>query len=132
MDPSSQVFATGGASGIVMMVAWIIYRFFFSKHRIVSKCCGREMSLETDAPTPSIKNNTVVENASSPPDSSDQGPTDSSRPVGKRRAGSVGGQNEVSVSSDRQVQDQAQPSSRPSGESASKDSESKPVPESSK
>ena len=82
MDPSSQVFATGGASGAVMLALWILYRFFFSKHKVVSRCCGRELSLETEGSTPSIKSNPIVENASaSPPDPTKQGPTDSSRPV---------------------------------------------------
>lgn len=54
MDASS-IFATGGASGVVGVVGFLIYRFFFSKHRITSRCCGRELSIETEGSTPNIK-----------------------------------------------------------------------------
>ena len=109
MDPSSQVFATGGASGIVMAVLWIVYRFLFSRHRVTSRCCGREFSLETEGSTPNIRP-IVVENASaSPPHAIQQGLTDSTEPVGKRRTGSISGDNEVTVSSDGQKQDEAKP-----------------------
>lgn len=53
---ANQVFATGGASGLVGVVGYLAYRFFFSKHRIVSRCCGREMSLEVDGSTPRSNN----------------------------------------------------------------------------
>jgi hypothetical protein len=106
MDPSSQVFATGGASGVVMVALWMIYRFFFSKHKVVSRCCGRELSVETEGSTPSIKAVPTIENASaSPPRPTQQGPTDCSQPVGERRTGSVSGQNEIPVSSNGQVKD---------------------------
>lgn len=99
MDASSQVFATGGASGIVMAVLWLVYRFFFSRHRVVSRCCGRELSLETEGSTP-ISNPMVVKNASaSPPHPTQQGLTDSSQSVGERRTGSGSSENQVSVSS---------------------------------
>ena len=55
MDPSS-LFATGGASGAVGLGLYIIYRFFFSKHRITSRCCGREMSIDVEGSTPRINN----------------------------------------------------------------------------
>ena len=54
MDASS-IFATGGASGVVGVIGFLIYRFFFSKHRITSRCCGREFSIETEGSTPNIK-----------------------------------------------------------------------------
>ena len=50
MDASS-MFATGGISGATALGFYIIYRCLFSKHRITSKCCGRELSLEVDAQT---------------------------------------------------------------------------------
>jgi hypothetical protein len=52
---ANQIFATGGASGLVGIMGYLTYRFFFSKHRIVSRCCGKEVSLEVDGSTP--KNN---------------------------------------------------------------------------
>jgi len=97
MDTSSQVFATGGASGIVMAVLWLVYRFFFSRHRVVSRCCGREFSLETEGSTP-ISNPMVVKDASaSPPHPTQQGLTDSAQSVGRRRSGSASSENQVSV-----------------------------------
>ena len=53
---ANQVFATGGASGLVGVVGYLAYRFLFSKHRIVSRCCGKEMSLEVDGSTPRPNN----------------------------------------------------------------------------
>jgi hypothetical protein len=53
---ANQVFATGGASGLVGVIGYLAYRFFFSKHRIVSRCCGKEMSLEVDGSTPKANN----------------------------------------------------------------------------
>jgi len=53
---ANQVFATGGASGLIGVVGYLAYRFFFSKHRIVSRCCGKEMSLEVDGSTPRPNN----------------------------------------------------------------------------
>ena len=59
---ASQVFATGGASGVIGIVLYLVYRFFFSKHRIVSRCCGKEFSLEVDSSTPRINNiNSLVD-----------------------------------------------------------------------
>lgn len=51
MDASS-MFATGGISGATALGFYLIYRCLFSKHRITSKCCGKELSLEVEAPTP--------------------------------------------------------------------------------
>jgi hypothetical protein len=130
MDPSSQVFATGGASGIVLTALYLIYRFFFSKHRIVSKCCGREFSLETEASTPNIKTNPVVENASaSPPNETQPSLTDGVQPVGKRRAGSVCGKDEVAVSQDRSGENKTEPPSGGGEIPTGKSLESKSVPE---
>ena len=53
---ANQVFATGGASGLIGVVGFLAYRFFFSKHRIVSRCCGKEVSLEVDGSTPRSNN----------------------------------------------------------------------------
>ena len=131
MDASSQVFATGGASGIVMAVLWLVYRFFFSRHRVVSRCCGREFSLETEGSTPNI-NPMVVKNASaSPPHPTQQGLTDSAQPVGERRTGSISGENEVSVPPNGQVAAQAQPASGGDRQPPSEDTKSEPLPQSS-
>jgi len=63
MDPSS-MFATGGASGAIGLVLYLVYRFFFSKHRITSKCCGREISIDVEGSTPQINNiKSLVEDA---------------------------------------------------------------------
>ena len=48
MDPE-QIFATGGVSGIVGLILLLLWRFFNSRHRIRSKCCGKEISIDTDA-----------------------------------------------------------------------------------
>jgi hypothetical protein len=62
---ANQVFATGGASGLVGVVGYLAYRFFFSKHRIVSRCCGKEMSLEVDGSTPRPNNiNPLIDESS--------------------------------------------------------------------
>lgn len=132
MDPSSQVFATGGASGIVMAILWIVYRFLFSRHRVTSRCCGREFSLETEGSTPNIRPIVVENEIASPPHATQQSSADSSRPVGERRTGSVSGENEVSVSSDGQEQDKTEPSSGEGGlrtrQPPSKDTGTEPVP----
>ena len=74
MDPSS-IFATGGASGIIGIVGFLVYRFFFSKHKITSRCCGRELSIETEGSTPKI--NPIVDEVQSK-----VSPGDASRPQG--------------------------------------------------
>ena len=53
---ASQIFATGGASGAIGLIIYFAHRFFFSKHRVTSRCCGKEISLEVDASTPRINN----------------------------------------------------------------------------
>ena len=66
------MFATGGASGAVGLGLYIIYRFFFSKHRITSRCCGREMSIDVEGSTPRINNvKSVIEDAIRPEEGSD-------------------------------------------------------------
>jgi len=46
---ATQLFATGGVSGVTALGFYLIYRFLFSKHRIVSKCCGKELSIDVEA-----------------------------------------------------------------------------------
>lgn len=46
---ATQLFATGGVSGVTALAFYLIYRFLFSKHRIVSKCCGKELSIDVEA-----------------------------------------------------------------------------------
>ena len=61
MDANT-VFATGGVSGASVTAMYLIYRFFFSKHRITSRCCGREFTLEVEGSSP-IENKThIIEN----------------------------------------------------------------------
>lgn len=45
---ATQLFATGGVSGVTALAFYLIYRFLFSKHRMVSKCCGRELSIDVE------------------------------------------------------------------------------------
>jgi hypothetical protein len=45
---AQQLFATGGVSGVTALCFYLIYRFLFTKHRIASKCCGREMSIDVE------------------------------------------------------------------------------------
>ena len=54
-----QVFATGGAGGITVAVLFILYKFFHNRH-IRSKCCGREIDIDTDVHTPK-KDSGIVE-----------------------------------------------------------------------
>lgn len=46
---AQQLFATGGVSGVSALCFYLVYRFFFTKHRIQSKCCGRELSIDVEA-----------------------------------------------------------------------------------
>jgi hypothetical protein len=57
MDAIDQVLATGGASGITITVLFLLYKFFWNRH-LRSKCCGREIDIDTQVSTPKI----VVEN----------------------------------------------------------------------
>jgi hypothetical protein len=63
---ATQVFATGGASSIIVGVLILAYKFMTSPHRIKSQCCGRNIDLETEAPdtppqVPQIKPTVIVE-----------------------------------------------------------------------
>jgi hypothetical protein len=51
MDAST-IFATGGASGVVGVVGFLLYRFLFTKHRIASRCCGKEVTIDVEGSTP--------------------------------------------------------------------------------
>lgn len=72
------MFATGGISGATALSFYIIYRCLFSKHRITSRCCGKELSLEVDAQTP--KDNPIK---NLPP--SVNGPSDETNPAIERK-----------------------------------------------
>lgn len=61
MDANA-VFATGGVSGASAAIIYLIYRFFFSKHRITSRCCGKEFTLEVEGSTPVENKTHVIEN----------------------------------------------------------------------
>jgi hypothetical protein len=50
MDPTQQVFATGGASSIVIGVLLLAYKYMTSPHRVRSQCCGKTLDLQTEAP----------------------------------------------------------------------------------
>lgn len=57
---AEQIFATGGATGTVGLVLFLIYKFLTTKHRIRSSCFGKVMEIETEASSPPDKNITVV------------------------------------------------------------------------
>lgn len=57
MDAIDQVLATGGASGITITVLFLLYKFCWNRH-LRSKCCGREIDIDTQVSTPKI----VVDN----------------------------------------------------------------------
>ena len=52
MDSTSQILATGGTSGIVGVVLFLLYRLLSSRHKIRSSCCGRVVEVETNSNTP--------------------------------------------------------------------------------
>lgn len=92
---ANQVFATGGASGLVGVVGYLAYRFFFSKHRIVSRCCGKEMSLEVDGSTPKANNiKPLVDEDTSNESRCPRGREGSSEPPEGRDQGRVSGSQE--------------------------------------
>jgi hypothetical protein len=58
-----QVFATGGVTGVTGIVLFLFYKFFFTKNRIRSNCCGKKIELETQASDTPIKiANPMLEN----------------------------------------------------------------------
>jgi len=63
MDNTTQVFATGGASGGVAVAIYMTYKFLTSHHRVRSVCCGRSVDIETEAPTSPVKSQVLVEDA---------------------------------------------------------------------
>jgi len=63
MDNTTQVFATGGASGGVAVAIYMTYKFLTTHHRVRSVCCGRTIDIETEAPTSPVKSQVLVEDA---------------------------------------------------------------------
>ena len=53
MDSIESVIASGGASGIAISVLFLIYKFCQNRH-IRSKCCGKEIDIDTDVSTPKV------------------------------------------------------------------------------
>lgn len=60
---ANQVFATGGASGTVGILLFILYKFATTHHRVRSICCGRTFDVETEVPAspPTIKTKPLLE-----------------------------------------------------------------------
>lgn len=56
---AQQLFATGGVSGVTALGFYLVYRFLFTKHRISSKCCGRELSIDVEASPKNEKLNNI-------------------------------------------------------------------------
>lgn len=52
MDTTEQILATGGVSGTLGVVLFLLYRLLFSKNKIRSSCCGKTVELETNPSTP--------------------------------------------------------------------------------
>jgi hypothetical protein len=59
--PISNYIATGGVSGAVVIVAYLVYKLCKDK-KFKSSCCGATMEVKEDQPTPNV----VIR---SPPDS---------------------------------------------------------------
>lgn len=57
---TDQILATGGASGITGIALFLLYKFLFNRHKIKSKCCGKEASIETNGSEPNLRE--LVEN----------------------------------------------------------------------
>jgi len=47
-----QIFATGGASGLVGLVIFLIFKFLQSRHHLVSKCTKEGITVVADVSTP--------------------------------------------------------------------------------
>ena len=58
---AEQIFATGGVSGITGIVLYMLYKILTGKWKIKSGCCGKEISIETNASEHDLQN-VVVEN----------------------------------------------------------------------
>jgi hypothetical protein len=118
------VFATGGASGITGVALYLAYKFFTTRHRVRSVCCGREMSISTEADTPVKINQDLVVKNELHCSEVQQGSTDSGVAVGEGRTRKLSGTDAVAVSEDRQAKAEAKPSSRRSSVAARADTES--------
>lgn len=55
---AGQIFATGGATGTVGVVLFLLYKFLTTKHRIRSNCFGKVVEIETEV-SPPDKNITI-------------------------------------------------------------------------
>lgn len=56
---AGQIFATGGATGTVGVVLFLLYKFLTTKHRVRSNCFGKVLEIETEASSPPDKNITI-------------------------------------------------------------------------
>jgi hypothetical protein len=57
MDTTEQILATGGVSGTLGLVMFLVYKLLFSKNKIRSSCCGKTVELETNPTTPTLIEN---------------------------------------------------------------------------
>jgi hypothetical protein len=60
MDSTEQILATGGVSGTLGLVLFLLYKLLFSKNKIRSTCCGKTIELETNPTTPTLTENPMV------------------------------------------------------------------------
>ena len=54
MDTTGQVFATGGVTGVVGLVLFMVWKFFSERHRFRSSCCGGVVEVETQGTPPRV------------------------------------------------------------------------------
>jgi len=127
--------ATGGISGLIVILVGMFFRFLESRHHLVSKCQKDGITVIADVSTPKNITN-IIENATAPPPhASEQGSTDCGQPVGERRTGSVGVTHTVSVPGGEEGQDtdegqdRSQPAHRRSSVATRENPGSQPLPD---
>lgn len=123
---AGQIFATGGATGTVGVVLFLLYKFLTTKHRIRSNCFGRVVEIETEASSPPDKNITVVvDERSNPITRRKEYPHFfKAKDVGKEDKGRVSGSG-----GDEEVKGDHRPTCGECGQDEGAHSSTEPVPE---
>ena len=113
---AGQIFATGGATGTVGVVLFLVYKFLTTKHRIRSNCFGKVVEIETEASSPPDKNISVIVDGSNNPitrrqevshffKKNDVGKTNQGGISGRKGEGEVQGDNRPASEEGRRPQD---------------------------